>query len=262
MTTTSAGSVNSSGRSRSARPAPGCEPRCLDRETETAHDGFIMNTQPRPQTSGVIFDLDGTLADTLEDITDSINIVFAETGHESVSRERVRGLIGEGLGKLLQLASGLDVPDRVDGFIERYREVYRGRMLVCTRLFPGVSEMLDALVRLEVPLAVRSTKPEEFTLPICETLLSRWPFVRVRGPRSEALRKPDPTQALEVAAEMDRPPSAVFFIGDSVIDIGAAHNAGMRAVAVTWGYRDFSELDRAKPEHLIDRPASLIDIVR
>lgn len=111
-------------------------------------------------------------------------------------------------------------------------------------------------------MAVLSNKPEEFTVPICEALLAAWPFVQFRGPQGEATRKPDPTQALELAEEMDRPPPNVYFVGDSAVDVETARNAGMIPVAVTWGYRDIPELENSSPAYIIDHPADLTDLVR
>ncbi len=212
------------------------------------------------QSPGVIFDLDGTLADTLQDITDSINMAFGQFGIEAVTPDRLRPLIGQGLPSLLRRASGIDDPDRIGALVESYRVVYPRRMLDRTRLYPGVAELLDRLVELRIPLAVLSNKPEEFTVPICEALLARWPFVKWRGARNERHRKPDPTTALQLADEMDRPARAVCFVGDSPTDVGTAKNAGMIAVVVTWGYRDLDELQAAGPAHLIEEPEALVDV--
>ncbi len=212
------------------------------------------------QPPGVIFDLDGTLADTLQDITDSINMAFGKLGIEAIGRGRLRPLIGQGLPSLLRRASGIEDPDRIGALVEGYRVVYRRRMLDRTRLYPGVAELLDRLVELRIPMAVLSNKPEEFTVPICEALLARWPFVKWQGARNEGHRKPDPTTALQLADEMDRPARVICFVGDSTTDVLTARNAGMIAVAVTWGYRDIDELQAAGPAHVIEKPEALIEV--
>ena len=213
------------------------------------------------QSPGVIFDLDGTLADTLQDLTDSINIAFERFGVAVVTPDRLRPLIGRGLPSLLRRASGIEDPDRIDALVEGYREVYQRRMLDRTRLYPGVAELLDRLVELGIPLAVLSNKPDEFTVPICAGLLARWPFVRWRGAREGSRRKPDPTTALQIAGEMNRPAPVVFFVGDSPADVWTARNAGMIAVAVTWGYPDPDELQAAGPAHVIDKPEALLQVL-
>lgn len=221
-----------------------------------------MNEGKPLRSPGVIFDLDGTLADTLDDITDSINVVFERMGLEPVTRERIRGVIGEGLRNLLRRTAQIDEPDQLETLIESYRVVYRERMLVRTRLYHGISNMLDELVRLGVPMSVLSNKPDEFTVPICQTLLSRWPFVRFRGSQDEAERKPDPTLARRLADKMRRAPANVFFVGDSSVDVLTGRNAGMTPVAVTWGYRDRSTVEPSAPMHWVDQPEQLIELLQ
>ncbi len=210
---------------------------------------------------GVIFDLDGTLADTLDDITDTINAVFEGAGRSPVDQQRVRALIGEGLTNLLHLASSIEDAEALTSLVERYGALYHDRLLTKTRLYPGVSALLDELTRRRIPVAVLSNKPEEFTVPICDALLAPWPFVSCRGACDEARRKPDPTVALELARSMDRAAPAIFFVGDSTVDVQTAHNAGMVSVAVTWGYRDATELHAAGPKHCIDSPDELLGLL-
>lgn len=221
-----------------------------------------MNANGDPLTPGVIFDLDGTLADTLADITDSINEVFSQIDYTPVSRERIRLLIGEGLTNLLRQASGINDPDVLADFVDRYRHVYGKRMLNKTRLYPGVEPMLDALAESRVPMCVLSNKPHEYTAPICNALLTRWPFVRFRGCRQDDSRKPDPAVALGLATEMQRPTPHVYFVGDSSTDIVTARNAGMVPVAVTWGYRDRDDLESACPAHYVDQPVRLVELLQ
>ena len=116
------------------------------------------------------------------------------------------------------------------------------------------------MTEMAIPMCVLSNKPHEYTAPICEALLSRWPIVRVRGCSAIETRKPDPTVALELAKEMARDPSTVYLVGDSPVDIAAAHNAGMISVAVTWGYGDCTALDLAHPAFSIDQPKKLVNV--
>ena len=216
----------------------------------------MTSTQPAT-TPGVIFDLDGTLADTLADITDSINIAFAQAGLEPVTLGRIRALIGEGLTNLLRRASGLEDPERLASLVEAYRSVYRNRMLCRSRLYPGIEALLDKLTERHVPVAVLSNKPDEFTVPICAALLSAWPVVMARGSVEEALKKPDPTVALDLAKLMQRSPAEIFFVGDSTVDIQTGQCAGMTPIAVTWGYRDRPELEAAGPAWVVESPSEL-----
>jgi len=208
-------------------------------------------------TSGVIFDLDGTLADTLDDITDAMNEVFVEFGLPAVATTQMRAIIGEGLSVLMTRASHIDDPDLISKLVQRYRPAYDARMLRRTHLYPGVAAMLDALADRGVKMCVLSNKPHEFTTRICDVLLSPWPFVRCAGHREGGARKPEPAVALEMAREMRSVPPGMYFIGDSAIDVQTGRNAGMRTIAVTWGYRDRDELLAADPTHLVDSPEQL-----
>lgn len=206
---------------------------------------------------GVIFDLDGTLADTLEDITAAINVCFEQSGLPSVSIARIRSLIGWGLRNLFSKASGIDEPHRIDTLVHTYRPIYVERMLRHTRIYAGIDDLLARMTADRVPMAVYSNKPDEFTVPMCASLLRPYRFVCFRGVRDGATRKPDPTVAFELARAMDRTPEEVLFVGDSPTDILTAEAAGMTSVAVTWGYRDRAVLEEARPHHVIARPEAL-----
>lgn len=210
---------------------------------------------------GAIFDLDGTLIDTLDDIADSVNVVLEEFGRPRRSRSQVRSMVGEGLVSLMRRASEVAGPDELHELVARYREVYRERMFVHTSLYPGVASMLDALAERGVPLCVLSNKSHEFTVPLCSALLSQWSFVRVVGATEDAARKPDPAGALELSRAMALDPRQVWFVGDSDVDVETGRNAGMRTVAVTWGLRDRAELEVASPDVLADRPQQVADAV-
>ena len=154
------------------------------------------------------------------------------------------------------------IPTLLADFVGRYRNVYAKRMLNKTRLYPGVKSMLDALATMKIPMCVLLNKPHEYTAPICNALLTRWPFVRFRGSRQDDGRKPDPAVALQLAKEMQRPPPHVYFVGDSSTDILTARNAGMIPVAVTWGYRDRDDLESACPAHHVDQPVRLLELLQ
>ncbi|MGD2109112.1 MAG: HAD family hydrolase [Phycisphaerae bacterium] len=207
------------------------------------------------QKLGVIFDLDGTLADTLDDIVDAINAVFSQIGRPPVSPEMVRPHIGIGLLNLVRQTAGIDDTDQILALVDQYRPVYTERMLNKTRLYEGIDEVLDTLTELGIPMCVLSNKPHEYTEPMCEALLSRWPFVRICGCADTDTRKPNPANALELAKAMQREPSNVYLIGDSPVDVETAHNAGMVSVAVTWGYGDRAAFETTEPRYMVDHPA-------
>ncbi len=213
------------------------------------------------QPCGIIFDLDGTLIDTLDDISASVNEVLATLGKGPLSRERIRSFVGEGLANLLQQVTGVEDADATAGLVNRYRPIYRRRMFDHTQVYPGLDVALNQLAAAGHPFAVLSNKTHEFVLPCVEQLLGRWNWVDVRGVQSGLPRKPDPRQALEIAATMQRNAADVVFVGDSAIDVQTAQKAGMCSIGATWGYRDREELAAAGATCIIDRAAQLPDAI-
>lgn len=210
---------------------------------------------------GVVFDLDGTLADTLPSIADAINYGLAAVGRPEASRDEVRRWIGEGLPTLCRRA----LPDTDEETFERMMAAvsqhYREHQMDKTVPFPGIPELMDELARRHVPMAVLSNKPHVYTVPMTEFLFGRWPLVAIEGYKEEDRRKPDPRTLLEICATMNLPPREVMLVGDSNTDIFTARNAGVIAVAATWGYRDRDELIAAGPNYLIDRPEQVLALV-
>jgi phosphoglycolate phosphatase len=202
----------------------------------------------------VIFDLDGTLVDSLEDIARALDLAMDDHGVTRPTRELVRTWIGGGARNLIVHAVG---DDRADAVLARFRFHYAAAPCVHTKLYPGFEAVLDQLVAANKLLAVCSNKPHALTTRICAELLQRWPFAHVVGQREHVPLKPHPASALEVAAALDVPPEACAFVGDSAIDILTAQAAGMTAVAVSWGFRPRHELAAATPALLVDDVAAL-----
>jgi len=190
-----------------------------------------------------------------------INRALTHFGREALPAEALRLMVGDGLRLLMQRASGETSDEAIDEIIAYYRGVYRDGMLHRTKLYDGMAEMLDRLVAARIPLAVLSNKTHEFTAPMCDALLSRWPFVIARGMTEEALKKPDPTVALQIATQLHVAPERTYFVGDSAVDVETGRNAGMKTIAVTWGLRQESELIDAEPDHLVHRPDEVADII-
>lgn len=212
-------------------------------------------------TAGVIFDLDGTLADTLADIAAGVNYALAREGLPEASTEQIKGWVGEGYLVLMQRAAPQADREQLQRLIRVGGTYYSQHALDQTRLYPGVRDLLEALQAAEVPLAVLSNKPALVTVPIVEALCPGIRFVAVAGYRDEASKKPNPTLALEIAQSMEAEPRKVLFVGDSATDIATARNAGMPVVAVTWGFRSREQLQAAGPDAMIDRPTELLGLL-
>lgn len=209
----------------------------------------------------LVFDLDGTLVDTLADIADSMNHVLTARGLPTHPRERYRRLVGAGVTNLVREAAGAGAEDDVGELVAAFRARYGEHLLDSTHPYEGVQELLAELVERRLRMAVLSNKPEQATRRIVGALLSTVPFETVRGARPDTPKKPDPTAALAVAQDMGVEPQACGFVGDSGIDMQTARAAGMHAIGVTWGFRDRDELIEAGASALLDRPAALLDVL-
>jgi phosphoglycolate phosphatase len=211
--------------------------------------------------SGVIFDLDGTLAHTLPDIAAAVNAGLEAFGLPARPESDVRDWIGEGLPILCRRALGDrdDVP--LDEMVATVTAFYREHRLDKAQPFEGIPTVLDEMTRRQIPMAVLSNKPHEHTSPMMRALFSQWTWVAIEGYREEEYRKPDPRIALQIAGQMEAPPERVLFVGDSFTDVETGVNAGMVPVGCTWGYRSRQELIDAGAKHLIDEPAQLLDLI-
>ena len=213
--------------------------------------------------SAVLFDLDGTLLDTLDDLADSMNEVLAPRGAPVHERAAYRRFIGDGLEMLVRRALPEDQNDdaTVVACMEAMRERYAERWDRRSRPYPGVPGLLDALVERGVRLAVLSNKPHDFTCRMVERMLARWRFDPVLGSRPGVPRKPDPQVARAIAEQHGVAPSGWLYLGDTPIDVKTARAAGMTAVGATWGFRDAAELEEAGARHLIDHPRQLLELL-
>jgi phosphoglycolate phosphatase len=215
------------------------------------------------QFPAVIFDLDGTLLDTLADIADSVNRVLADRGCPTYPVDAYRHFVGEGAARLFERALPADRrrPEVVAECLHAFREAYAGNWNVRTRPYDGVPELLDGLTARAVRMAVLSNKPDRFTRLCVEEYLSRWRFEVVFGQREGVPRKPDPTGALEIASRLGVAAERFVYLGDSATDVRTARSARMRAVGAAWGFRPAEELEAAGAEVIIERPVEFLATV-
>lgn len=209
----------------------------------------------------IIFDLDGTLLDTLEDLTCATNHVLMAAGHEPITAAACRTMIGNGARALLNRAVGVD-GRALDGALARYLAYYHAHKFDHTTPFKGVPEALHTLTGRGHRFAVLSNKPHPATAEMVGHLLGAWPFEQVFGQREGVPLKPDPTVALDIAQRMGIPAEDFAFVGDSWEDVATAKAAGMFAVGVTWGLRDEPELHEHGADVVIHEPGQLLDVLR
>jgi phosphoglycolate phosphatase len=215
---------------------------------------------PETGFSAVIFDLDGTLLDSLDDLADSMNAVLAAMDAPGHPVEDYRFFVGEGIVKL---AERVLPPDRRDEAavrrcVELMSDEYRRRWDQKTRPYQGVRELLDGLARRRVPMSILSNKPAEFTRDAVARLLADWRFDFVLGVSDGLPRKPDPAGALRICRDWGIPPESCLFLGDTRTDMRTARSAGMYAVGALWGFRTAEELLAHGARALISRPIELL----
>jgi len=211
----------------------------------------------------VVFDLDGTLLDTLEDLADSGNHVLAEFGFPTHPVEAFKQFVGEGIRVLIERMLPADRCDEqtIDKIGVAYRAEYGRRWNVKTRPYDGVAALLDELTRRGTKMAVLSNKPDEFTQKCVAELLSPWTFDPVFGHGNGLPRKPDPAGAMQVVAQWGIPAAEILYVGDTKTDMETAVAAGMFPLGVLWGFRGQEELMAGGAQVLIEHPSELLDFV-
>jgi len=211
--------------------------------------------------TAVCFDLDGTLADTLADITASLNVALAAGGLAPVTEQAAAAWVGWGVRRLVERAVPDASDDRIDALVASFRSHYDAHLIVTTRPYPGIPELLDALAARGLPLAILSNKPDGMTRRIAAEVFGRWRFAEVIGHRTDVAKKPDPAGALLAARALGRPPAEIALVGDTDVDIATAVASGMIPIAVSWGFRPYQEIASAGASAVLDQPGDLLAVI-
>ena len=210
----------------------------------------------------ILFDLDGTLADTAPDLGGALNRLRAEFGLAPLPLERLRPVTSEGSRGMLRLGFGLTPhhPD-YDEYRQRFLDIYDAALCVHTQLFEGIAPLLDALEARDLPWGVVTNKPERFTLPLIAALgLSERAACVVSGDSAPA-PKPAPDPLFLACRMIDRVPDRCLYVGDDARDIEAGRAAGMTTVAVRYGYLgEHLPPEEWGADHLIDHPLDLLKL--
>lgn len=212
-----------------------------------------------------IFDLDGTLLDTLPGIQTSLNLLLTERyGVHPLSAPAVRRAIGNGARMLVLRAlraSGIAADAEIDSALASYLEYFREHCLDGLAPYPGIPALLGDLQARRIPVAVLTNKPQEMTELSLARCFPRGSFRYILGEIAGRPRKPSPAGANALAYLFGAAPEECLYVGDSETDLETARNAGMFACAVTWGYRDRAELAVMQPDMLVDSPADISALV-
>lgn len=211
----------------------------------------------------ILFDLDGTLLDTLIDIADSMNIALERFGFPVHPLDAYRYFVGDSVRSMVERS--LPAVNRDEQTIEKCRvalsEEYNRRWANNTKPYPGIPELLGELEKQKIPKAILSNKPDEFTKPMVKRLLPDFSFDMVLGVSQTVRRKPDPTAALQIAKQLGIPPAKFLYLGDTNTDMQTAVAAGMYPVGALWGFRDAKELIENGAKILVERPLDCLKIL-
>lgn len=215
------------------------------------------------KTEAIIFDLDGTLLDSLAGIAEAMNRLLRRLGAPVHGEEAYRYFVGDGVEEMVLRT--LPEADReaapLDALVAEYREYYQAAWPNLSPPYRGIPELLTALARRGIKMAVLSNKSDDFTRKMVSELLTGSYFTVIRGVTPGGVRKPDPAPALELAQLMGTAPEHVMFVGDTRIDMETACAAGMNPVGVLWGFRTRDELIRSGARFLIQHPLELLELI-
>ena len=210
----------------------------------------------------VIFDLDGTLLDTLQDLGDAMNRVLARHDFPRHPAASYRKFVGDGARKLVEraLPEKMRSEENIESLLREFLDDYRENWARATAPYPGIPELLDGLARRGVRMAVLSNKIHEYTVSCVERFFDISMFEAVLGEREGVPRKPDPAGALEIARRMNVACERIVYVGDTSIDMKTGRRAGMFAVGVSWGFRQPQELEENGAMLVIERPGQLLGL--
>ena len=212
----------------------------------------------------VIFDLDGTLADTIASITHCGNLALSRFGLPSFQEEDYKRFVGDGAAMLIRralLAAGDGKLSHFDQVYEAYLKIFAEGCMYQVKPYDGIVPLLEKLKHLGVRIAVLSNKPDADSLRVVEELFGKGFFDFVQGQREDVPRKPDPAGVYRIMEHFGLPASDFLYVGDSGVDMQTAHNGGLTACGVTWGFRSRQELEDAGADHLADTPEALGDYI-
>ncbi|MDR2885863.1 MAG: HAD family hydrolase [Rikenellaceae bacterium] len=211
----------------------------------------------------VLFDLDGTLVDSIADIADAMNDALGRLGYPRHDYPAYKLMVGNGLRNLAErcLPETARDPETIERCLAMMKDRYRDHSTEKTRPYDGIPELLDALTARGLKMAVLSNKADHLTQAICAGLLGGWHFETVLGQSDRFPLKPDPASALHVASVLGVQPAEILYLGDTGVDMHTATAAGMYPVGATWGFRTAAELAENGARTIIDHPGQMLSLL-
>ena len=229
---------------------------------DTLGRGAILRATMKHRAA--LFDLDGTLLDTLEDLADSMNAALVSLGYSAQPLEAHKYFIGDGVTVYAERAlpaAAREDPAVVAACVAKMRAEYGTRWHDKTHLYEGIPELLDELAARGVAMAIFSNKPHPAVVDIVGHYFTRWTFTAALGAQPPAPKKPDPTVALEIVRGMGVQPSECIYVGDTNTDMETALGAGMFAIGALWGFRTREELVQSGAHTLVAHPREILALL-
>ena len=212
---------------------------------------------------GLIFDLDGTLIDSIADITTSANIAISKYGYDKQSEDFVRKNTGKGFRRLIKDMLPIDTSDElIDEITTCYTVEYGNHYMEKTSAYQGIHELLQLLQKDGIKIAVNSNKKNIYTENLMKKIFPNINFVATIGERNNIPNKPDPTTALEITKLMNLNINEVAYVGDSEVDMKTGHNANMITIACLWGFRSKEVLLSNNPTIIVNKPIDIYNYVK
>ena len=211
-----------------------------------------------------IFDLDGTLTNTLESMTYSVNLTLEEMGLSKITKDQCRLFVGNGARVLMEKslkAAGETDASRIEEGMEIYGRIFDRNCTYHVTPYEGIPEMLKALKDKGIHLAVLSNKPDRQTVKVVKAIFGEELFDYAQGQKEGIRRKPEPDGVWYLMEQMHVSKEECLYIGDSEVDAATGRNAGLKTIGVLWGFRDRKTLETAGADDLIDRPDELLQFV-
>ncbi len=211
----------------------------------------------------IIFDLDGTLIDSVLDIGLCMNKVLEEFNLRPYKIQEYNHFLGGGIdiliNNVLKQNTNINLKKNIT---KRFQEVYEMTLHSNTKPYEGIYELLDELVKMDFNIAVLSNKPHKFTLGYVEKLFGKYNLKEVHGQKDIIEKKPHPQAAINIANSFKTPCKETYFVGDTKIDMQTATNAGMISIGVLWGFRDKAELKKYNAKYIVENPLDIINILK
>ena len=211
-----------------------------------------------------IFDLDGTLTNTLESMTYSVNLTLEEMGLSKITKDQCRLFVGNGARVLMEKslkAAGDTDASRIEEGMEIYGRIFDRNCTYHVTPYEGIPEMLKALKDKGIHLAVLSNKPDRQTVKVVKAIFGEELFDYAQGQKEGIRRKPEPDGVWYLIEQMHVSKEECLYIGDSEVDAATGRNAGLKTIGVLWGFRDRKTLETAGADDLIDRQDELLQFV-